>query len=279
MKPIFTLEDGTEVLETTGDAEALQYGGGVLYRAPGNVVVWDFWEAPEKNFFVYTADATKGVLEHYNVNLDELFLASGGEINKKELMKLSVSPDPRARLQVLILIKESYGASHLDPLGPLELTKFDLACKWGALFGVQKESVEQIALNDYMIIEKNDYWECGRIDGTFLGRFKRYEYALASIADDMKITENNANLFHEHSPGQIELVQWDWENHTGRLPEIRRKMPMAQWKIAMRRYNMGHKPHSKRKRLASRIRRSEAMRIEQKNRLERARRIRDYLSG
>ena len=278
MKPIFTLEDGTQVLETTGDADALQYGGGVLFRAPGDVVAWDFWDAPEKNFFVYSADAGRNILDRYDVDLQELCLASAGEINERELKKLANSMNPRARLQVLALIKDSYGASHLDPSGPIELTKYDLACKWGTLFGVQKENIEAVSLDDYIVRENNNNWECGRIDGKFLGRFSRYEYALAAVAEDMKNIGLNANLFHEYFPGQLELVQWDWQNHIGRLPIIRGKMPMAQWKIAMRRYNIGNRPLSKRKLLATRIRKNEAMRIEQKNRIERARRIRDYLA-
>ncbi len=102
---------------------------------------------------------------------------------------------------------------------------------------------------------------------------------MAAVAYDMKNIDLCTNLFHEHEPGKIELVQWDWEDHVGRVPIVRGKMPTAQWKIAMRRYTTGRKPISKRKRLASRIRTSEAMRVNQRNRIEHARRIRDYLGG
>lgn len=279
MKPIFTLEDGTQVLETTGDEDALQYGGGVLYRTPGNAVVWDFWDAPEKNFFVYRADVSRNVLERHNVDIQELCLGGAGEVNEKDLLRLSKSSDPRARLQLLDLIRDCYGASELDPSGPIELTKYDLAERWGFLFGVEKESVEEISLEDYMIREYQNRWECGRVDGEFLGRFRRYEYALAAVADDMKKLDLVTNLFHEHEPGKIELVQWNWEDHVGRRPILRGKMPTVQWKLAMRRYATGRRPGPRRKRLASRIRRNEAMRVNQRNRIEHARRIRDYLGG
>jgi len=277
MKPIFTLADGTQVLETTGDADALQYGGGVLYRAPGDIVMWDFWDAPEKNFYVYSADASVNVLDRYEVDVDELLLVGAGEISAKDLVKLSASKDPRARLQVLSLIRAAYGASHLDSEGPIETTKFNLASHWGFLFGVEKEDIEEISQEDYMIREYKDAWECGRVDGLCLGKYKQYEHALATVAENMETVGLVTNLFHEHAPGKIEIVQWNHEEHIGRGPLVRGKMPSAQWKIAMRQYATRRKPH-RRRRLASSIRRNEEARVGQQNRIERARRIRDYLS-
>jgi hypothetical protein len=278
MKPIFTLEDGTEVLETTGDADAIRYGGGVLYRSPGDAVVWDFWDAPEKNFFVYKADASRHVLDHYEVDVEELVLCAAGEVTEKEILKLSASADPRRRLQVLALIRSGCGASELDPDGPVEMTKFDLVSRWGFLFGMEKDEIEEISQEDYMIREYGQRWECGRVDGLCLGRYTRYDDAIAAVANDMEKVGLITNLFHEHSPGEIELVQWIPEEHIGRGSVIRGKIPAAQWKLAMRRYKTAHKPR-RRQRLATSIRRSESMRVGQRNRIERARKIREYLAG
>lgn len=276
MKPIFTFEDGTQVLETTGDAEALDYGGGVLYRA-GKSCYWDFWDSPDKNYFVYRANASRHILDRYDVDIDEIYLASAGEISKKDLIKLSSHANPRARLQILMLIRESYGASTIDEDGPTEMTKFELACRWGFLFGVEKESIEEISQEDYLVREKSSMWECGRVDGHFLGRFKKYEHALAAVAEDMKKVGLYTNLFHEFSIGNVELVQWDPPSFIGRGGVIRGKMPTAQWKIAMRRYITRKKIKKKRPKTITSIRRNEALRVSQKLRIEKAKRIRDYL--
>ena len=279
MKPIFTLEDGTGVLETTGDEDAVQYGGGVLYRSPGGVVVWDFWDAPEKNFFVYSVDVPRDVLEHYEgVDIQELVLCAGGEVTVKEILRLSSSKDPRARRQVLSLIRGGYGASQIDLDGPVEVTKFNLVDRWGFLFGVERNEVEEISQEDYIIREYGKRWECGRVDGICLGRYQRYEDALATVANDMKKVGLFTNLFHEHLPGEIELLQWDPEDHIGRGTIIRGKIPAAQWKVAMRQYNTGRKKVHRRQRRASSIRRSESLRVKQRGRIERARKIRDYLA-
>ena len=279
MKPIFTLEDGTQVLETTGDADAIQHGGGVLYRSPGDAVAWDFWDAPEKNFLVYRADASRNVLErHEAVDLQELVLCGAGEVTEKEILRLSKSADPRARLQVLALIRGGYGASELDLEGPAEMTKFSLVSRWGFLFGMERDEVHEVSQEDYMVRGYGDRWECGRIDGHCLGRYVRYEDALAAVADNMKKVELFTNLFHEHSPGKIEFVQWEPEDHIGSGTIVRGKIRTAQWKIAMRQYKPGRNTR-RRKRLATSIRRGESMRVKQRNRVERARKIRDHLAG
>ena len=278
MKPIFTLEDGTQVLEATGDASAFEYGGGVLYRT-GKSCWWDFWDSPDKNYFIYRADASRDVLGRYDVDLEELSLASAGEIGTKDLLKLSAHANPRARLRALMLIRDSYGASMLDPDGPTEMTKFELAKRWGFLFGIAKETIAEISLEDYIIRENNERWESGRVDGYFLGRFKRYDHALAAVADNMKEVGLFTNLFHEHSVGDIELVQWDPEEHIGRRPRLRGKMPASQWKVAMRRYAAGRRIRKKKPRTITSIRRSEALRVSQKLRIEKARKIREFLQG
>lgn len=277
MKPILTLEDGTEVLETTGDADAIRYGGGVLYRSPGDAVVWDFWEAPEKNFYVYSADVSRDVLGRYDIDLDELVLGSAGEVTKGEILKLSGSSDPRARLQVLALIRDSYGASQIDSSGPDEATKFELVEKWGFLFGMEKGEVGEISPEDYMVREYGKRWECGRVDGTCLGRYVRYDDAICAVANNMKKVGIFTNLFHEHSPGKIELVQWSPEDHVGGGTVIRGKIATARWKLSMRQYST-RRPRA-RKRLATAIRRSESRRVKQQNRIGRARKLRSYLAG
>jgi hypothetical protein len=277
MKPVFTLDDGTQVLETTGDSDALDYGGGVLYRAPGNLVFWDFWDAPEKNYFVYRADVSAGVLDRYEVDLQEICLASAGELTEKDIVKLSEDEDPRARLQLVSLIRDAYGATHIDPSGPMEATKFDIAEQWGFLFGVEKDNVEEISPEDYIVKESDIRWESGRVDGKFLGRYSRYEEAISAVADDMDKIGLFTNLFHEHSPGKIELVQWDPSDYIGGAPVVRGKMPTVQWKIAMRKYNSGPRRSSRRKKSISKIRRSESMKVAQRGRIERAKRIRSYL--
>lgn len=102
-RPIITLEDGTEVLETTGDVDAFAHGGGVLFREPRRRdLFWTFWserELGEKNFLVFTAPVPSNVIEFFEPDLSEVALVSG--ISIRDLRKLGRSKDPSERMQIM----------------------------------------------------------------------------------------------------------------------------------------------------------------------------------
>lgn len=240
-KPIITLDDGTEVIDTTGDTDAFKYGGGVLYRdARRKNYYWQFWNARErgqKNYLVYMAPVPENVLEFFDPDFQELCEIS--ELTRNEIKRMSRSKNVRERLRLIEEIREICGPSAVDPEnGAEELTPWELSARWGVLFGSSPETISQIDFEDYIIRENaNNEYECGCIDGTFLGRYEKYKHALCAIADRMHETGDlNVNVFHEHEIGQLELVHWDSASFVGKLASRRCKMSSTVWKVSIRHY-------------------------------------------
>lgn len=284
-RPIITLEDGTEVLETTGDVDAFEHGGGVLYRAPNRRgVFWTFWSARdlgEKNFRVFTAPVPPDVIEYFSPDIKELSLVSGFDI--RDIRRLSRSKDHSERLQLVAAIRDSSGASRIDPSHEPEiLTPWELSDRWGGVFGLPSGEVPMIELEDFIVRETphGDY-ECGCVDGVYLGRHQEYKFALCAIADHMRqYGLERSNVFHEHEHGKLELVTWDPSTFVGKIPKRRGKLPEAKWRNAMKRYvtseirRKGIDKQAKAQRDLTKERRRAKARIAQNDRIERARAMR-----
>lgn len=238
MKPIITLEDGTRVLETTGDQEALEYGGGVVYRDSSGAF-WSWWDIPDpgyKNYIVFTVALTRGFIEDLELDIEEIAMATFGEMSPKQLLKLSRSKSITDRFAAAQAARDAVGSSGLCP-EPDEVTPYEMAERWGEVFGVDVDEVAMLDHEDYMVRETRRGIECGQIGGRMLGRFEEYEHALRAVADDMERTgETGANLYHEHAPGRLELVVWDPSKRCGRPYPKKAVLPQAIWQNEMRRY-------------------------------------------
>ena len=242
MRPILTLEDGTRVLDTTGDLDAFEYGGGVLYQEPRRrEIYWQFWaprEPGDKTFAVFTAPIPPNVIEVFQPDLVELCKYSELEIQK--VRRMSRSRDPKERLQVVIAMREVYGSSAIDPHGDPEIvTLWDLTERWGNVFGKELGEIPEIEFDDYIIREtQHESWECGCVDGTYFGRFEKYKHCLCAIAEHMqKVGTMRPNVMHEHAPGKLELVVWDPEEFLGKTyPRRRGTIPGPRWRAHMRKY-------------------------------------------
>jgi hypothetical protein len=243
MKSILTLEDGTQVLGTTGDQDAFDYGGGVVYIEPkGRHAYWQFWRARDegqKNYEVWTAPIPRDVLAHYShADVNELSIV--GDIDIKQLKKDSRSRNVKDRAELVHIICDALGPSAVDPDGePDIVSPFELKARWGPVFGVLLDEVPQVDYEDYIIRPRNpEGYECGCVDGTYLGRYTRYEDCLNVIAGHIPTThqDREPNVFHEHEPGALELVEWDRAGAKPRKPPQRRKLPVAPWRNAMRKY-------------------------------------------
>ncbi len=284
-RPIITLEDGTEVLDTTGDVDAFEYGGGVLFRAPDRRgIFWSFWsgrDLGEKNYRVFTAPIPLDVIEFFEPDPNELSKIS--EIHIRDIRKMGRSKNPIERLQVVMAIRDCDGASRVDPAHEPEIVSlYELSARWGAVFGLETDKVSMIELEDFIIRETvhKDY-ECGCVDGTYLGRHTEYKHALCAIADFMKhYGLERSNVFHEHEQGQLELVVWELETFVDKIPKRRAKLPEARWRNAMKRYvtseilRKGITKQTQGQRNVVKERRRASARIAQKDRVARARAMR-----
>ncbi len=285
MRPIITLSDGIEVLDTTGDLDAFEYGGGVVYRTPQKETYWQFWEPRErgrKNFYVFTAPIPDKVLDFYDFVEPEI-LCTVGQIDKRELARISRSKDHKQRAFLVGIIKDAYGPSSIDPNETSEvLTPWELASRWGDVYGVSTDETPQANLEDYIVREHKqvgEAYECGRIEGAYFGRFETYEDALCAVAHAMAKGDGfSCNVFHEHEPGKLELIDWDPQEYLERpLKKHRRAFSNAFWKNAMRHYINDDKIKSRiRARQKShkdvlRARQRSKAKLNQQKRIERAR--------
>lgn len=282
-RPIITLEDGVEVLKTTGDINAFEHGGGVLFRAPcRRDIFWTFWSARnlgEKSYRVFTAPIPGDVIEFFSPDLNELHSVSG--IHKRDLKKMGCSKNPIERLELVMLIQECCGSSRVDPRHEPEiLSIYELSDRWGSVFGVDSREVPKVDFEDFILRENGAEYECGSVDGKYLGKFTEYKSALCAIADCMsRLSREEANVFHEHSEGQLELVAWDPPTFIGKAPVRRGKLSDMRWRNAMRRYVRDEisKAPPRGSSNVFRDRRRAKARLNQIDRLGRAREIRQSL--
>ena len=240
-RPIITLEDGTEVLETTGDIDAFNHGGGVVFiDSRRRDIFWTFWPARdygERNFTVYTIVIPDNVFKSYKLDLNELEPVSG--IKRSELLKMSNSKSYRDRLEVIMAISDCHGPSYLDiNKSSEEVTLYEMASRWGDVFATTTDDIPAVELDDFIVREKGDGWyECGRVDGIYFGKFKKYKECMCQIADYMKMTSSFAsNLFHEHDHGLLELVSWEPDSFVGKMSKKKVKVSGIRWKNSMNKY-------------------------------------------
>lgn len=286
MRPILTLEDGTRVLDTTGDLDAFEYGGGVLYQEPRRrEAYWQFWgprDPGEKNYFVFTAPVPPNVIEVFEPDIRELCKFSELEIQK--VRRMSRSRDPKERLQVVSAMRDVYGPSSIDPNGsPEVITPWELAERWGNVFGKGLEEIPEVEYDDYIIREtQHGTWECGCVDGTYFGRFEKYKHCLCRIAEHMhEIGTTKPNVMHEHAKGKLELVVWDPADFLGKtFPRRRGKMPGPRWRAHVRIYATANtraegiaKRNSKQKSIMKK-RKLAKQKLMQRDNIERARAMR-----
>ncbi len=286
MRPILTLEDGTWVLDTTGDLDAFEYGGGVLFQEPRRrEIYWQFWgprDPGEKNYFVFTAPIPSNVIEVFQPDIRELCKYSELEIQK--VRRMSRSKDPKDRLQIVVAMRDVYGSSSIDPnCDPEIITPWELTERWGDVFGKELGEIPEVEFDDYIIREtqyKN--WECGCVDGTYFGRFEKYKHCLCAIAEHMRdIGTTRPNVMHEHEPGKLELVMWNPTEFLDKTSFKRRgTMPGPRWRAHMRKYATDHvraegvaKRNSKQKSIMKKRKRAK-QRLMQRDSIERARAMR-----
>lgn len=286
MKPIITLEDGTHILETTGDLDAFEHGGGVLFQEPRRKdTYWQFWrprEPGDKNYEVFTAPVPPKVIEVFEPDLRELCKYS--ELELQTVRRMSRSRDPKERLQVVIAMREVYGASAIDPNGePEVITPWELAERWGSVFGKELGEIPEVEYDDYLIREMEDgRWESGCIDGTYLGKFGRYKDALCAIAEHMRsIGSMQPNVMHEHGRGKLELVVWDPREFLDKINIRKRTVAGPRWRAHVRMYASAHdraagiaKRTSREKSIMKKRKRAK-QRIRQNDLIERARAMRN----
>ena len=284
-RPIITLEDGTEVLETTGDVDAFAHGGGVLFREPRRRdVFWTFWEERdpgEKNYLVFMAPLPHNVIEFFEPDLKEVAFVTGFEI--RDLRRMGRSKNPSERLQVLMALRDCYGPSSIDPSRDPELVpRHELARRWGDVFAAYPEDIPMVDYDDFIVRETSygDY-ECGCIDGRYLGRHSKYKHALCAIADFMREKGlEGSNVYHEYEHGDLELVAWEPETFVGKIPKRRAKLPEARWRNSMSKYvteeikRKGIESRTKNQRNIIKERKRKAARYSHENKIERARAMR-----
>lgn len=284
MKPIITLSDGTQVLQTTGDLDAFKYGGGVLYKKDKEIY-WQFWDAREpgqKNYYVFTSPIPDDVLRFFKFAEVEI-VSKVAFMDKKDVLKLSRSKDPKERALLVSFIKDTYGPSAVDPDQSSEtLTPWQLSKRWADVFGKKEDGTVQAQLDDYLIKESirvSQTYECGRINGDFIGRFETYELCLAAICKWMSKNDGfNCNVFHEHEPGKLELIEWDIEDYKNIKIKVKNKvLPSVFWKNSMKIYindDMIQKrilARSKKEKSVRKLQKQSQARINRENRIERAR--------
>jgi hypothetical protein len=281
MRPIITLEDGTQVFKTTGDVDGIEHGGGVLFREPRyREVYWTFWEERppgQKNFEVFTAPIPSDVIDHFDPDIRELELVSGWRA--RDLRRMGRSKKPLERFEIVKAIKECNGASSVDPSkSPEIISPYEMRNRWGAVF----DGVPMLEYDDFLVREsKRGDYECGCVDGTYLGRHETFKKSLCAIADHMhKNGMMESNVFLEHDFRVLELVQCEIEGFIGKVTPRRGKLPEAHWRNLMKKYvksevrKKGINKRLKSQKQVAKQRQRQATKNSQQRRIERARQFR-----
>ena len=132
------VEGSVTVLGTTGDVNALEYGGGVVYEDEYGHH-WEWWDEPPDNdhpeghtFHVYRAPIPKDVLKYHNwineSDLEDLAQSADWE-DSDAIREWSSSNDVMERQAVLEDIVRYWGAENLDSY-PIEMTYEELSQRW-----------------------------------------------------------------------------------------------------------------------------------------------------
>jgi hypothetical protein len=113
-----------------------------------------------------------------------------------------------------------------------------LVARWGAILGKELSEIPEVEFDDYIIRERAfKDWECGCIDGTYLGRYQKYKEALCAIAEHMrKIGNLKVNVMHEHAPGKLELIIWEPEEFLDKISLKKNNLISVKWRAHMKKY-------------------------------------------
>lgn len=238
-RPILHLESGVQVIECTGDADALEYGGGVIYFCPRQEsIFWEFWgprAMGSSTFEVFNAPVPDRVIEHFQPDLKELSSISG--YSEVDIRVMSRSPNPKERAKVVMAICECDGPSKVDRGdGPRMVNISKMVAKWGEVFGVSAdEAMAQISPKDYIArrIGKKMF-EVGRMDGCYLGRFQLFDEVVQAVAS--ACLTGAPNLYFEHGFGELEPVSWDRSDYPQTIT-ANKGVPSPKWRNFVRSYS------------------------------------------
>jgi len=225
------------VLELTGDADALTYGGGVVFRKEGDTF-WQFWDQPtSKTFVVWTTRIGVNILRDYkSVARAEISSATGLPVDT--LRTMSTSSRVMDRLTLIQAVSQLEGRSRICPTGPEELTTYEMAQRWGEVFEVDPSSYPKFDKEDYVISEFEEGMACGQVAGRFLGLYETFECCAAAIAEDIEASGVVANVYIEEDGGEMEKLEWSRGRWLGRSPvPIRMGFAKATWRYRMRPYS------------------------------------------
>jgi hypothetical protein len=139
LKPIKALKNGIVIYRFTGDADPIEYGGGVVYETPRGEFFWEFWSMPDEHdmTYVYRIGIAKDVLKLYDF-IDPSELEGLLEVNAVQLKKLSRSTRAMDRLEVLMCALDVYGPSSFSPCKHWEADK--IRDRWGCAFSKRRDS-------------------------------------------------------------------------------------------------------------------------------------------
>jgi hypothetical protein len=225
--------EGKKILGQTGDDDALEYGGGVIFKK-GDVSYWQFWDPPvRKNFEVWTAKIPSRVLNQYGVTRYEL--ADAMEMEPEAVRSLSSARDAVDRQKVLAAIMQQNGRSSVCRDGPEDLTVWELVQRWHPVLGVEPDSVPQVDEDDYIISYYEDVVGCGQVHGNFLGAFESLECCASAIASDMERTGHHVNVFVINDDERLERLEWNRERWVDKPKvEVKGVFAPAIWRFRMR---------------------------------------------
>lgn len=138
------MEENVEVLGTTGDVSALDYGGGVVFRHPDGHIVWEFWDEAEEGppspiegdpnfedrYTVYSVHLPDpgGVMSYYDWgDWDDVAEAMGQDVD--EYREMDASGEPMAAVMLLENLRDMWGPANLDAY-PRQMKRHELAERW-----------------------------------------------------------------------------------------------------------------------------------------------------
>jgi hypothetical protein len=138
------MEADVEVLGTTGDVNALDYGGGVVYRHPDGHINWEWWDeedegaaspiAGDPNFagkytvYSATVEDPGEVMKWYNW-VDYESMGRTMDMTVAEYRKLCRSANPLDRVRLMEDIVGYHGSHEVDQY-PRKFTRAELEERW-----------------------------------------------------------------------------------------------------------------------------------------------------
>jgi len=224
-----------QVIQTTGDDDSFEHGGGVLYRKD-DAEFWQFWDVPaRKNYLIWTAKIPRDVFKQYKRILREE-LANELGVDLDTLRTMGRSRTASDRLELVRAIGQIEGRTTICGRQE-ELTPWEMAQRWGTAIRVDPESVARIDGDDYLILEYGEAFGCGQLEGPMLGCFKTFECCAAAIADHSEDAGNASNVYVEIGPGEIEKVDWTRAKWVGRHKSpLRGAFSRAIWRSKIKNY-------------------------------------------